>query len=105
MRRSKRDDVAVIYDRDAIAKLFRFVHVMRGEDDRSSCRAKLLDQGPQLPSRLWIESRCRLVEKKKLRISDECAGDRETLLLSAGKTSHARIAFFIELHDTNYVID
>src|SRR5258705_1304504 len=97
-RRSQRDHVTVIHDRDAIAKALRFLHVVRRKNDRPAFRLEHRDQVPQLPARLRIEAGRRLIQKEKLRISDERARDRKPLLLSTRQSSNTRVALFAQFH-------
>ena len=73
----------MIHDRDAVAQPLGFVHVVRGQNDRPPGLLEVFDQIPQLATGLRIESGCRLVEEQQLRATDQCAGEREPLLLSA----------------------
>src|SRR5437764_6884154 len=90
--------MTMIDDGHAIAKAFRFFHVVRRQENRSTFCAKLGDDFPKLQTTLRIESGRRLVEKKNVGIADECTRGRETLLLSSGQFSDARVAFFLERH-------
>ena len=87
----------MIDDRDTIAQTLGFLHIVRGQDDRSPFRLELGDEVPELATRLRIESGGRLVEKQQLRIPDERAGDGEPLLLAAGQGPDARQSFLTEL--------
>src|SRR5206468_2916980 len=73
--------------------------------NRSSFRAKPLDEIPKLPSRLRVEPRGRLIEEQELRIADERAGHGEPLLLSAGQRAHAAVALLGELHERDDLVD
>src|SRR5687768_14956046 len=94
-RRAEGDGAAMIDDGDAIAQTLGLLHVMSRENDGASAGAKDADELPELSARLRIEARRRLVEKQKLRIADERAGERETLLLSAGQRADARPRFLL----------
>ena len=61
-------------------------------------RFELLDQIPKLAAGLGVEAGGRLIEKKKIGIAHERAGQRQTLFLTAGKIADAGILFFLELH-------
>jgi len=91
----------VVDDRDAVAEALRFVHVVRGEQNRAPRRLELLDELPDLPPRLRVESRRRLVEEEQLRIADDGARERQTLLLSAGQLPDARGPFLVKLDETD----
>src|SRR5438132_4691656 len=91
--------LAVVHDRDPVAQPLRFFHVVRRQNYGTAAGAKLVDQIPELPSRLWIQSRRWLVQKKNLRVANESARDRETLLLSAGKFSDPGLAFLAKLNE------
>src|SRR4051794_19855722 len=90
-RRSERNHMPVIDNRNAIAQSLGFVHVMRCKNYCSSGRPKLLDQSPELATRLRVESRRRLVKKQQIGITNKRARNRETLLLSTGQGSNTRI--------------
>ena len=60
--------------------------------------AKLADDLPQLPPRLRIQPRRRLVQKQQLRVPHQRAGHRQPLLLPAGKISHPRFCFLLQRH-------
>ena len=95
-RRVEGDDLAVLDDGDAVAEPLGFVHVVRREQHGPAGLAKAADDVPQLPARLRIEAGRRLVEKQKLRIADQCAGDGQPLLLSAGEIANPRLGFLFE---------
>jgi hypothetical protein len=99
------DDFSVIDDRDAVAEDLRFVHIVCGEQDRSAARLELRDQIPELPARLRIEPGGRLVEKEKIRIAHDCAGERNALALSSGQFPEACSTLLVELNETNDVVD
>ena len=88
----------MVHDGDAVAEALGFVHVMRGEQDGAAGRLELLDQFPELAAGLRIEAGGGLIEKQKIGIADEGAGESESLLLAAGKIADAGILFFFELH-------
>ena len=56
------------------------------------------DEIPQLPPRLRIEARGRLVEEQKIRIAHQGASQRQPLFLPARKIPHPRWRFLLELH-------
>ena len=76
---------------------------MRGQQNSPALSAKRFDHIPQLPSRLRIEPRGWLIEEQKIRIAHQCAGEREPLLLSAGKSTHARVSLLAELHHVDHL--
>src|SRR5689334_11003261 len=76
---------------------------MGGEQDGASLPFKLLDQVPKLAAGLRIEAGGGLVEKEEIRIADECAGEGQALLLSAGQSADARVGFFFELDEGDHV--
>src|SRR6478672_6354179 len=94
----------MVHDRHAVAELFGLVHVVRREHDAASARSQLDDEVPQLPSRLRIEPRRRLVEEQQLRVADDGAGEREALLLSAAQLPDARLALLTELYDVDHLV-
>ncbi len=62
-------------------------------------RLELLNQFPKLAAGLRVEASGGLIEKKKIGIADERAGEREALFLAARKIADAGSLFFIELHE------
>src|SRR4051812_41602760 len=99
------DDLSVIDDRHSIAEYFGFVHVVGGQHCRATRRLELVDQVPQLPPRLGIQSRRRFIEKEQVRIADDRAGEGQALLLAAGQLADASVALFIELDAGDHLID
>jgi len=99
--RAESDLFAVIHDSDAFAEALRFVHVVRGEKDGAAGGFELLDQIPELAAGLRVQAGGGLIEKKKIGIADEGAGQRKTLFLAARKIADAGILFFLELHERN----
>ena len=102
-RSPARDDLTVVHDRHAIAELLGFVHVVRRQQDRAPGPLELVDEIPELPAGLRIESGRRLVEEQEVRIADERAGEREPLLLAAGERADPRVALFLKLHQPDQV--
>ncbi len=103
-RRAQGDDLAVIDHGHAIAQPFGLVHVMRGQKDGAALRTKTVDQVPQLPARLRVEARRRLVEHEQVRIANEGAGHGEALLLAAGQFTYPRGRFFVQRHPADDLV-
>src|ERR1044071_762626 len=97
LRGAEGDDLAVVHDRHAIAELFGFLHVVRGDDDGAACAFDSFDEIPELPPRLGIEAGGGLVEKEELGIGDEGARERQPLLLTTRQLPHATVALLPEL--------
>src|SRR5688500_9075749 len=89
----------MVDDRDPIAQTLGFFHVMRRQHDGAAAGAKHANELPELPARLRDEARRRLIEEEELRITYECARERETLLLSSGQRADARARLLFELDD------
>jgi hypothetical protein len=66
-----------------------------GED--STCASQLIHQFPQVPPRLRIEARRRLIKKQQVRIAYQGASHRKPLLLPARERAHARAPLLFEL--------
>ena len=73
--RPERDDMTVIHNCDSLTQALCLIHVMSGEHNGPTRCPEFLDESPQLPPRLRIESGRRLVEKEQLRVSDESTRD------------------------------
>src|SRR6267143_4479192 len=103
--RAERDDLAVIHDRDAVAQPLGFLHVVRREQHGAASGAKPADDLPQLPARVRVETRRRLVEEQQLGLAHQRARHRQPLLLSAGERHHARLPLFVELDEREHFLD
>src|SRR5262245_15459544 len=55
-RRSQGDQAPAIHDADTIAERLRFVHVVCRQEDAAAFPAKTLEDLPELPARLGIET-------------------------------------------------
>ena len=95
-RRAESNDLPLIDDGDAIAQSFRFIHVVRGDDDGAALVLEAADYVPKLPSRLRVEAGGRFVEEQQVGIADECRGDGEPLLLPAGELFHRGVRLFAQ---------
>src|SRR6476646_11528147 len=94
----------MVDDRHPIAQNLGFVHVVRRENDRPTEPLELGDQVPELPPRLRVEARRRLIEEYQVGVADDRAGEREPLLLPARELSDAGVALLIELHHMDHVV-
>src|SRR5688500_322747 len=72
---TERNDLPVIYDRDAVTEPLGFLHVVRGENDCLTLGLELRDEIPELAARLWIEAGCRLIEEEQVRVTYHRAGN------------------------------
>src|SRR6266850_2505386 len=96
------DHLAVVHDGDVVAEPLGLVHVMRRQEDRPAAASQVPDDLPELPPRLGIEARRRLIEEEEIGIADEGAGDGEALLLPARQVGHPGFSLLEEadlLHD------
>ena len=100
-RRTQGDDTAVVDHRDAIAQSFRFVHVVRRQKDGSTLGLQTPQDVPQLTSRLGIESRGRLIQKKQFRIADQGQSHGQALALAAGQFADVSVRLFGQRHFRN----
>src|ERR1700704_5224622 len=74
-RRALSDDLAMIYNREAIAEALGLVHVMRGQQNRTASELKIPDKVPELAAALRIKASRGFVEKKDFWISYQRRGD------------------------------
>src|SRR6266581_2228611 len=86
----------MINDGHAIAEAFGLLDVVRGHDNRFFSALQLFDDVINFATDLRIKPSSRLVEKKNLRIVDQSHGQRQALLLSAGKLVVKSVALFLE---------
>src|SRR5262245_5590985 len=105
LRRIERDDLPLIDDRHSVAQHFSFVHVMRRQQDSAAAGAESLQNAPELPARLRIETGARLVEKQQIGIADERDRDRQPLLLPARQLHHPARTFALELDEREQIVD
>src|SRR5580765_6309764 len=104
-RSVERDQAPEIDDRHAIAQSFRFVHVVRRQQDRAAARAIVDEQFPELAARLRIQPRGGFVEEQQIGVAHERAGNREALFLPPGQLPHPAGAFRLELDQREHVVD
>ena len=91
------DDAAAREDQDAVGELFRFVEVVRREQDRRVFQIREpTDQPVEVPPRLGIEAGGRLVEEEQLRPSDDPDRDIESPPLSAGEGADLLVRLLLE---------
>src|SRR5512141_2692040 len=87
------EQLSTIDQRDSIAQLISLIHVVCGHDDRPALRVQIAQNRPQTLPRTRIQPNGRLVEKKNLRLMDQCTCDHQPLLLSARHLIHLRLGF------------
>ena len=97
LRRPQRNHLPMIHNRHAIAQPLRLFHVVRRQNNRAPRLLQLVHQVPQMPPRLRIEPRRRLVQKQQLRIAHQRRRHRQPLLLPAGEPAHARLPLLFQL--------
>src|SRR6267378_505199 len=79
--------------------------VVRREEDGATRVLEPPNDLPQLPARLRIESRGRLIEEEQLGAAHERAGDGEALLLAARQRRHACTALLLQLDQGEHFVD
>ena len=106
LRRTLRDDLAVIDDGDALGHAVGFFHVMRGEKHRHLFFfVELLDVGPELVAGLRIEAERGLVEEQDFGRVQQAAGDLQAALHAAGELLHWIVAAVPELEQLEQPFD
>ena len=96
----------MIDDRDAIAKLVGFVHVMRrDEDGEIALGLDALKHFPDMHARHRVEARRRLVEKKDAGLVDEAARDFNTAPHAARQISDLLMAPLRQLDRFQQIVD
>lgn len=96
LRCTECDQPAVIDNRHAVAQSMCFIHVMCGQQHCSTAFPEARDLIPELEPALRVQTRGRLVQEQKLRISYEGTGNRQSLPLSAGEFSHPCVLLLVE---------
>ncbi len=66
---------------------FRFVQVVRRDEDRDTGGGEHVDETPELPSRQRVDAAGRLVEKKDGRFVEDGAPEREALPPASGQVA------------------
>ena len=84
-RRVLHQNLSVVDDRDAVAKLVGLLHVVRGQHDGNALLAQASHRLPHRDAALRIEPRARLVEKENLRVMRNGARDLNALRQTARK--------------------
>ena len=93
LRRSLRDDFAVIDDGDAMRHAVGFLHVVSGQEHGDMLLfVQLLDVRPELVAGLRIEAERGLVEEDDFRRVQQAAGDFQAPLHAAGELFHRIVA-------------
>ena len=87
----------MIDDGEALAKRVGFFHVVRGEQNGFAALVVLANDFPEEQTRLRIEARAGLIQKKHLRVVHHGARDGKTLHHSAGESTHDLIGAVGEL--------
>ena len=86
-------DAAVVHDDDQVGQRHRLFLAVRDMDEGDAeRRLQLLQFGAHADLQERIERRQRLVEQQRFRIGDQRAGERDALLLAAGKLRRTPVA-------------
>ena len=104
-RRAQGDDLALVDDRDAIAEPFGLVHVVGGEKNGPAAFPQAANDVPELAARLWVQARGGLVEEEQLRVADQRNGNREPLLLTAGKLFDQGVGLGLQRDPSDGLVD
>ena len=88
--------MAVVDNRQTLAKRVGLFHVMSGQQHGLPCLVIFANDFPQQDARLGIEAGAGFVEKQDLRIVHHGAGNGEPLHHAAGKSAHHLIGTFRE---------
>ena len=92
-------DASLAHDRDAVAHRERLALVVRDEDERDAeSRLDELELELHLFAQLAVEGAERLVQQQDGRAVDECACERDPLLLAAGELGGLAIGEAAHLH-------
>ena len=91
LRRVERDDAARLHHRDAAAQRFRFLEVMRRQDDRVPVAIELADECPQALPQLDVDARRRLVQHDHRRLVHQRLADQHAPLHAARQRAHVGV--------------
>ena len=86
------DDAALVDDGDVAAKLFGFLEIMRGEDDRGAGAVDFKQEIPHRAAQFDIDPGGGLVENQQPRLVHQRPGDHHAPLHAAGKRARALVA-------------
>src|SRR5205085_8454587 len=83
---------------------FRFVHVMRGDEERHSLSGEFEEQVPQLTPRDRFDACGRFIEKQNRRLMHERASHGEPLPPAARKQTGAPVEIRLEMGDRDQFV-
>src|SRR5882757_3159683 len=86
----------MVDDGDTVAEAFRLFDVMRGHKDCFFLAAQLFDDVVDFAAHLWVQAGGRLIQKKHAWVVYQSHGERQALLLSAGKLAVEGVALFFQ---------
>ena len=92
-------------DPDAIGELRGLVEVVRGEHDRGALGLQTADEVPELPARVRIEPRRRLVQEQQLGPADDAERDIDPPLLPARELRDACLRLGLQAHRRDHLVD
>lgn len=85
-------DDAAVEQHETVAGVHSFGDIVRGHHHSDSPVHEFAEQREELLGGGNVEAGERFVEKQKLRLAAECAGDEHALALPAGKFAHGAVA-------------
>ena len=97
-RRLVGDHPAVIDDRDPVAQLLGFLEIVGRQDDGDALGVEPADIVPQLPAKLDVDARGRLVEHQDRRRMDHRLGDQQPPLHSARQGPRIGVRLVGQVH-------
>src|SRR6185436_12407515 len=101
---AERDHPSMVHYRNPIAQPGGFLHVVRGQDYRAASGPEDLYYAPELQSSLRVETCGRLIEKEKVRVADQGAGNGESLFLTARQLTDAAVPLLFEFDSSNHLV-
>ena len=97
----------MVDDREPVAQLVGFGHVMRREEDRPTRHRRLpgLDQLTDRARGRNVETERRLVEEEDPGIVEQAAGEVHLLALAGRQGAHPLLPLLVETHGVDQLVD
>src|SRR5579862_5128330 len=99
------DELAFIQNSEAVAQSLRLFHVVRRVEDRVALIAQAADDFQNLLTRLWIDSRSRLVEQNEFWPMYQRDRKVQAPLHAAGKNPDLRVAVSVQSDQCQQLVD
>ena len=104
LRRVAADHAALVHQADAIAAL-GFVQIRGGDEHRQPVANQLVENGPEIAARNWVDTVGGFVQKQNLRMMQQGAHQRQLLLHAAGEIRGLALAERLHARHAEQALD